>query len=146
MAQTATIELEYLMTAHATLEPSQTIDAGTGIANVTGGWVEGPKIKARIVAPGGDWYQVLPSGVVRIDVRATVVTDDEQLILVSYNGVIDRAVNGTPDAPYIAIAPTFRTRSEKYSWLNHLQAVGKIVQLSRAPEERFIRYDIFAVR
>ena len=107
MAQTATIELEYLMTVHATLQPPQTIDAGNLIFGVTGGWVEGPKIKAKVVAPGGDWLQVLPSGVARLDVRATMVTDDDQLISVSYNGVADTKVNGTPDAPYIVIAPTF---------------------------------------
>jgi hypothetical protein len=144
MAQTITIELEYLMTFHATLQAPQTIDAGNVVFGATGGWVEGPKIKARVVPPGGDWLQVLPSGVRRLDVRATLVTDDDQLIFVSYNGVNDTKVNGTPDAPYIAIAPTFRTSSEKYAWLNHLQAVGKMVQ--RSAEPRFIEYDIFAVR
>lgn len=146
MAQTATIELEYLMTLHATLQAPQTIDAGNLIFGVTGGWVEGPKIKAKVVGPGGDWLQVLPSGVGRLDVRATMVTDDDQLIFISYNGVADNKVNGTPDAPYIAIAPTFRTSSEKYAWLNRLQAVGKMVQRSTEPENRFIRYDIFGVR
>jgi len=146
MAQTATIELEYLMTLHATLQAPQTIDAGNLIVGVTGGWVQGPKIKANFVAPGGDWLQVLPSGVGRLDVRATMVTDDDQLIFISYNGVADNKVNGTPDAPYIAIAPTFRTSSKKYAWLNHLQAVGKMVQRSTEPENRFIRYDIFGVR
>ena len=146
MAQTATIELEYLMTLHATLQAPQTIDAGNLVFGVTGGWVEGPKIKARVVGPGGDWAQALPSGVRRLDVRATLVTDDDQLIFISYNGVADSKINGTPDAPYVAIAPTFRTSSEKYAWLNHLQAVGKMVQRSTEPENRFIRYDIFGVR
>ena len=112
----------------------------------SGGWVEGPKIKGKVLAPGGDWLQVLPSGVGRLDVRGTMVTDDGQLIFASYNGVADTKLNGTPDAPYIAIAPTFRTSSEKYGWLNHLQAIGKMVQRSTEPENRFIRYDIFAVR
>ena len=75
-----------------------------------------------------------------------MVTDDDQIIFVSYNGVVDTKVNGTPDAPCIVIAPTFRTNSEKYAWLNHLQAVGKMVQRSTDPENRFIRYDIFGVR
>jgi len=130
MAQTATIELEYLMTVQGALEAPQTIDAGYGIVGVTGGWADGPKIKAKVVGPGGDWFQVLPSGVAKLDVRLTLMTDDEQLIFVSYNGVVDREVRGTPDAPHITIAPTFRTSSQKYAWLNHLQAVGKMVQRS----------------
>ena len=146
MAQTATIELEYLMTLHATLQPPQTIDAGNLIFGLTGGWVEGPKIKARLVAPFGDWLQVLPSGVIRLDVRGTMVTDDDQLIFMSYGGVVDTKVNGTPGAPYLVIAPTFRTSSEKYAWLNRLQAIGKMVQRSTEPENRFVRYDIFGVR
>ena len=146
MAQTATIELEYLMTLHLTPQAPQTIEAGHFVFNVTGGWVEGPKIKARLVAPFGDWIQILPSGVARVDVRGTMVTDDDQLILISYNGVFDTKVNGTPDAPYLVIAPTFRTSSEKYAWLNCLQAVGKMVQRSTEPENRFTSYDIFGVR
>ena len=41
MAQTATVELEYLMTLQGTLESPQTIDAGYGIVGVTGGWADG---------------------------------------------------------------------------------------------------------
>jgi hypothetical protein len=88
MAQTAQIALEYLMTVHADLSPPQIIDAGSRIVNVKGGWAEGPGIKAKVLAPGGDWLQPLPSGVTRIDVRLTVLTDDEQSIFISYNGVI----------------------------------------------------------
>jgi hypothetical protein len=84
MPQTAQIGLEYLMTAHADLDPPHLIDAGSRIVNVREGWVEGPNIKARIIAPGADWLQPLVSGVTRIDVRLTMRTDDEQLIYMSY--------------------------------------------------------------
>jgi hypothetical protein len=36
--------------------------------------------------------------------------------------------------------------AEKYAWLNGVQAVGKMVQLSLDPENRFIRYDYRANR
>jgi hypothetical protein len=157
MAQTAQIELEYLMTFHADLDPPHLVDAGSRIVNVRGGWADGPKIKARVLAPGGDWLQSLPSGVTRIDVRLAMVTDDEQKIFVSYNGVIAhseqsaaKVANGTSlshaDAIYFVIAPTFRTGAEKYAWLNRVQAVGKMVQLSLDPADRFIEYDFFVVR
>ena len=157
MVQTAQIEFEYLMTVHANLAPAHNIDTGSRIVNVTGGWAEGPKIKAKVVAPGADWLQILPSGVTRIDVRATMVTDDEQLIFLSYNGVIAHSEKSAAkmasgglvthaDDAYFMVAPTFRTNAEKYAWLNRMQAVGKMVQLSYDPAERFIEYDFFIVR
>ncbi len=105
------------------------VDAGSRIVNVTGGWVDGPKIKAKAVAPGADWLQPLPSGVTRIDVRTTLVTDDGQAIFMSYNGVIAHSEQSAAkmasgslvthaDGIYFAVAPTFRTSSEKYAWLN----------------------------
>jgi Protein of unknown function (DUF3237) len=157
MVQTAQIEFEYLMTVHGILAPAHAIDAGSRIVNVTGGWADGPKIKAKVIAPGADWLQVLPSGVTRIDVRLTMVTDDEQLIFISYNGVIAHSEQSAAkmasgglvthtDGAYFVVAPTFRTNAEKYAWLNRVQAVGKMVQLSFDPANRFIEYDFFVVR
>jgi hypothetical protein len=157
MAQTTQIETEYLMTVHAELDAPHLIDTGSRIVNVKGGWANGPKIKARIIAPGADWLQPLPSGVTRIDVRLTMLTDDEQLIFISYNGVIAHSeqsaakmARGEPvthaDALYFVVAPTFRTGAEKYAWLNRVQAVGKMVQLSFDPANRFVKYDFFIVR
>ncbi|GEP60927.1 DUF3237 domain-containing protein [Reyranella soli] len=156
MPQTAQIKLEYLMTLHADLDPPQAIDAAHLIFNVKGGWVEGPKCKGKLLAPGADWLQILPSGAWRLDVRATIATDDEQMIFVSYNGVIMLAPSGATkmasggaltqsDVSYFATAPTFRTAADKYSWLNGVQAVGKMVLLSTDPANTLVRYDIFAV-
>jgi len=155
MAQTAQIKTEYLMTLHADLEAPQAIDAATLIFNVKGGWVEGPRIKGKLLAPGADWLQILPSGVWRLDVRATIATDDDQMIFTSYNGIISfpeatgaKMASGSAitqaDVSYFVTAPTFRTASEKYSWLNRVQAVGKMVQLSTDPANTLVRYDIFA--
>ena len=55
MAQTVQIELEYLMTVHADLDPPQLIDTGSRIVNVRGGWADGPKIRPKVIAPGADW-------------------------------------------------------------------------------------------
>jgi hypothetical protein len=156
MGQTAQLKLEYLMTYHADLEPPQVIDTSLLIFNGKGGWAEGPKIKARLLAPAADWLQILPSGMLRLDVRGTLVTDDEQMIFMSYNGVIvhsessaAKMASGTPiteaDVPYFVAAPTFRTSAQKYAWLNGIQAVCKMVGFSTNPAKSFVRYDIFAV-
>jgi hypothetical protein len=41
------------MTIYANLDAAQLIDASMQIIPVTGGWVEGPRIKGKIVPPGG---------------------------------------------------------------------------------------------
>src|SRR5215831_15540310 len=115
MAQTAQLRLEYIMTLQVDLDPPQAIDSESLIFNVKGGWVDGPRIKAKIVAPGADWIQILPSGVWRIDVRGSMITDDNQSIYVSYNGTIAHSeqsaaklASGTPithnDGPYLVTA------------------------------------------
>ena len=59
------------------------------IVNVpAGGTVRGPKINGTLVAPAGDWVTVMPDGSLRIDVRATIRTDDGEIILVTYSGAI----------------------------------------------------------
>lgn len=150
------IQTEYLMTLQAPLDTPQAIDQGLLIYNAQpGGWVEGPRIKGKIVAPGADWLRVMPSGVFRLDVRATIQTDDGELIYVSYGGAIqcskeqaDRMNAGAQlkaDDCYFITAPTFQTKSDKYGWLNAVQAVGKMVSF-KAGEGSYVRYNIFALK
>jgi hypothetical protein len=151
---TTSVQTEYLMTLHANLMPPQAVDQSLLIVNVpAGGSVDGPRIKGKLVAPAGDWLRVMPSGVLRLDVRGTIQTDDNELIYVSYNGVIqcskeqsDRLNAGEElkagDCHFIT-APTFETKSEKYGWINSVQAVGKMVSLKGGDH---ITYDIFAVK
>jgi hypothetical protein len=152
---TASVQTEYLMSMHAPLAPPLTVDQSLLVIGVpaTGGWVEGPRIKGKLVGPGGDWLRVMPSGILRLDVRATIQTDDNELIFTSYNGVIqcskeqmDRFNAGeelkVADCHFIT-APTYETKSEKYSWMNGVQAVGKMISLKGGDH---IDYDIFAVK
>src|SRR5579871_586269 len=88
MGQMAQLKFEYLMTLHADLDPPQAIDSACLIFNVPGGWAEGPRINGKLVGPAADWLQILPSGVWRLDVQGTILTDDGALIYTSYNGVI----------------------------------------------------------
>jgi hypothetical protein len=148
------VQTEYLMTLHAPLNLPQAIDQNLLIFNVpAGGWVEGPRIKGKLLGPAGDWLRVMPSGILRLDVRGTIQADDNELIFVSYNGVIqcskeqmDRLNAGEKlkagDCHFIT-APTFETKSEKYGWINAVQAVGKMVSLKGGDH---IDYDIFAVK
>lgn len=148
------IQTEYLMTLRANLAPPQAIDQSLLIVGVpAGGSIDGPKIKGKLLGPAGDWLRVMPSGIFRLDVRGTIQTDDNELIFVSYNGVIqcskeqmDRLNAGeelkTGDCHFIT-APTFETKSEKYGWINAVQAVGKMVSLKGGDH---IEYDIFVAK
>jgi hypothetical protein len=151
---TTSIQTEYLMTIHAPINPPLGVDQSLVVVNVpAGGWVEGPRIKGKLVAPGGDWLHVMPSGILRLDVRATIQTDDNELIFVSYNGVIqcskeqtDRLNAGEQlkagDCHFVT-APTFETKSERYGWLNAVQAVGKMVSLKGGDH---VEYELFAAK
>lgn len=155
-AQTTEITTEYLMTVYAPLDPPQRIDNTLSIFNVRdGGWVKGPKISGKFLAPGGDWLRHMPGGSHRLDVRATFKTDDGALVYIAYNGIIswsketfDRLMKGetlTSKDLYFITAPTMQTSSDKYAWLNHVQCVGKIVEV-KVGENGFVKYDMFIVR
>ncbi len=156
-AQTTELKPEYLMTYMALLEPPYAVDNSLLIVNVKpGGWAKGPKIKGTFIAPGADWLRIMPSGVLRLDVRATLKTDDDQLIYINYNGIIqhskdssEKMNNGelltTKDIPYFITAPTFQTSSEKYAWLNGVQAINKVVEV-KLGEGGYVKYDVFIIR
>jgi hypothetical protein len=154
---TTSISTEYLMTYVAPLDPPVAIDDGLLIVNVRpGGWVKGPNISGRFVAPGADWLRIMPSGAMRLDVRGLIETDDGAHIYVTYNGIIkstpegmERLNNGEVltdnDIPYFIAAPTFQTASEKYAWLNDIQTVNKMTEIQFGPEG-YVKYDVFLVR
>jgi hypothetical protein len=152
---TTSLQTEFLMTLYASLDPPQIADGNLLIFNVTAGSIEGPRIKGKILPPSADWRRIMPGGVFRPDIRATIQTDDGELIFVSYNGARlcpketqERFVKGEvlkADECYFLIAPTFQTKSEKYTWLNAIQAIGKMVEQKRG-EGSYIKYDIFAVK
>lgn len=156
LAQSTSIKTEYLGTLYAPLDAPQVIDNTLFVYNAqSGGWFKGPKLDAVVVQPAADWLRIMPAGNARLDVRLTLKTDDGQLIYVSYNGIIshskdsfDRLMKGevlTSKDFYFITAPTMQTASEKYAWVNHLQAVGKVVEV-KAGEGSYVKYDLFIVR
>ena len=156
--QTTEIKTEYLMTYQVLLDAPTPIDSSLMVINVkpTGGWAKGPVISGTFQAPGADWLRVMPSGALRLDVRAVLKTDDGALIYVTYNGIIQHSpesaermsqgeVLTASDIPYFVTAPTFQTSSPTYAWLNSVQAVSKMVEI-KLGEGGYVRYDTFIVR
>jgi hypothetical protein len=152
---TTSIRGEYLMTLYVPLADAHEVDDTLRVINHPDGWLEGPQIKGKIIPPSSDTLRNMGNGVFRLDVRLTIQTDDDQIIFVSYNGVTncskearDRLLKGemlhTADC-YFMTAPTFETKSERYRWLNGVQAVGKMVEVKRG-EGAHLMYDIFIIR
>ena len=86
------LELEPLMTLRGELrQPPTDVGAtpsGTRqIHDLVGGRFEGPKLRGTVLPSGGDWLLVGADGVGRLDVRATLETEDGARIYVQYPGV-----------------------------------------------------------
>lgn len=153
-AQSTQIKTEYLMTLYAPLKPPQIVNTDLSIINIgEGGYVDGPSIKGKILQPSGDWIRRMPNGTNRQDARYTIQTDDNAFIYMEYSGVgklskeagarLGKGEVLGPDEAYFVITLRFQTTSEKYAWLNDIQAVGRMTSLKRGDH---IKYEIFSVR
>jgi hypothetical protein len=131
------LPVEHLFDMAVDLEPAQLIPTKLG-ARMTfiakGGTIEGPKVRGEILPGGGDWLVVGEDQIGRVDVRATLRTDDDALIHYTAGGVIKIPPDGLerlaageriPFAEsYVRTTPKFETGDERYSWLNELVCVG----------------------
>jgi hypothetical protein len=107
------------------------------IVQVVGGRFEGPRLKASVQTPAGDWITNRADGSYRLDVRLTLKTDDGAQILVTYNGI----GQATDAGASLRIAPLFETGDSRYVWLTRLQAVGVGERVGTT-----VTYDIYALR
>ena len=105
------------------------------IATVTGGTFEGEEIQGTVLpSPGGDWLLLRRDGILMLNVRLTLKTDDGHLIYMRYEGmrhgppwVIEQLNKGEkvdPNQYYFRTTPWFETASEKYRFLNRIVCVA----------------------
>ena len=107
------------------------------IVQIVGGRFDGPRLKASVQAPAGDWITARADGTYKLDVRFTLRSDDGALILVTYNGIGET----TPAGAKLRAAPLFETGDARYTWLTRLQAVGVGERVGAA-----VKYDIYALK
>ena len=105
------------------------------IPSIAEGRWEGERLRATVVGAGADWARRGPSGVMLLDVRQTILTDDGATVYVSYNGRFD------PERSTYTIAPSFETGDERYAWLNCVQAIARGSYVDGR-----MRYEMFEVR
>ena len=104
-------------------------------APLVGGTFAGPRLRGRVL-PGGsaDWLLLRADGVLELDLRVTLRTDDGALIAMRSFGlrhgptdVIEALARGepvTPDRYYFRTTPRFETAHPAYAFLNRLVAVA----------------------
>ncbi len=119
------------------------------IAPVTGGSFAGARLSG-IVLPGADWVINRPDGVMMIDVRLTLQTDDGALVYLSYQGrflaapdAMARFAKGAvlePSEYSLAMVARFECGDDRYQWLNNVIAVGTGEQTVAGPV-----YSIFEI-
>jgi Protein of unknown function (DUF3237) len=138
------VETEFLFNLHADL--AAPYDVGNSpygsrvIWPVTGGTIEGPEVSGVILAGGADWSLVRSDGAFELDVRLTILTDDEEIIYMQYPGISYTSPEGET---YWRITPRFETGAEQYAWLNRIFAVG-IGTGAELPE--WVEYSVYAIK
>ncbi len=134
------MNLEYEFSYRASLKPPLAIGPGPYgtrlFVEVTGGSVEGNRLKGKIMTGGGDWLLAGADGFGRLDVRAQFVTDDGAAIYVSYFGILEmnekvQQALADPNRStdyrdqYFRSAPHFETGDPRYAWLNQATFVAE---------------------
>ena len=120
----AQIELHPLGRIEAQLGEPVTVGGGPKgsrvVIDVPAVTMTGDRINAELATnDAADWATFSEDGkLAALDVRLTLKTDDGELIYVEYTGRMNA------ETGLIAVAPTFETGSEKYAWLNGIQAVS----------------------
>jgi hypothetical protein len=114
-----------LLTLRLSTAPTQTVGAcphGTRLTfPITGGVFDGDRLRGKVLPGGSDWVIKRADGVLELDLRITLQTDDGVLIHMTFEGIRD---DGAPGAPYFRTLPRFETADARYSYLNLLLAVG----------------------
>jgi hypothetical protein len=128
-----------LVTVRILAAPSQTL--GTvphGLRTfvpVSGGDFEGPRLRGRILPGGGDALLLRSDGVLELDLRIVLETDDRALVYMTFQGLrhgppdviaaLGRGEVVDPARYYFRTAPRFETTSEKYAFLNRILAISE---------------------
>lgn len=120
------------------------------IAPVTGGTFVGERLNGTVLPGGADWVINRPDGVMVIDVRLTLETDDKALIYLTYQGrflaepeAMQRFAKGAlldPADYSLAVTARMESGAAPYGWLNNAIIVGTGEQTATGPV-----YSLFTV-
>jgi hypothetical protein len=149
------LKAEHLFSMHAILHtPAEIIGPVPDGIRVTfyisGGTVDGPALKGRVKPVGADYFTVRPDGMGVLDVRATIETDDNALIYVSYSGLGDLGPDGyakflageLPAELALRTTPRLQSAHPAYQRFHRLLCVG----IGSADlQSSTVTYDVYAI-
>src|ERR1700693_3475717 len=127
-----------LMMLQVVVPPPQKLGAvphGTRVvAPITGGTFDGPRLRGKVLPGGGDWTLLRSDGVLELDLRITLETDDGALIYMTSFGLrhgppevlaaLARGESVNSSTYYFRTAPRFETSAPPYAFLNRLIAIA----------------------
>ena len=136
-----------LMTLQVFVAPPQKLGAvpyGTrAIAPITSGSFEGPRLRGKVLPGGADWTLLRSDGVLELDLRLTLETDDGALIYLTSFGLrhgppevlaaLGRGESVDPSRYYFRTAPRFETSAPQYAFLNRLIAIASADRRASGP-------------
>ena len=132
-------QLRFAFEARVDVGASEHVGNGAGdvldFTPITGGTVDGPRLRGTVVPGGGDWSLRRGPTTFELDARYLIRTDDGTLINIVNRGyyrtatpeVMARAEAGEevdPSLVYFRTSPVFRTDAPAYRWLAETVFVG----------------------
>src|SRR5438445_1977399 len=100
----------------------------------TGGTFEGRRLRVEVLPGGGDWTLLRSDGVLELELRITLETDDGALIYMTSFGLrhgppevlaaLARGESVDRSKYYFRTAPRFETSASQYAFLNRLIAIS----------------------
>ena len=149
-------EVEHIFSFAADVDPKMWVQKlptrATRITGaIVGGKVWGPKINGKLAPLGADWSKLYPNGIIQVDVRAMIETDDGASINLFYKGRLDlgseeAAVeysNGKfPPKMAFEVMPVMDTDDERYAWVNNCccYAIGRV---DFTADPIVVQYDVY---
>lgn len=110
---------------------------------IIGGQFEGARLRGRVLPGGVDWTLLRSDGVLELDLRLTLETDDGARVLMRSFGlrhgppeVLATLARGEPVPPtayYFRTTPRFETSNPSYAFFNRLLAVATADRKATGP-------------
>lgn len=118
--------MKFVYDCDATLSPAiafgDTLEGTRRIIPITGGTVQGPRIRGEVLSIGADWNLSRKDGAGSVEAAYYLRTDDGVIIRVVNKGVgAMTAPSGKADAAepfFMFTAPVFEAPAGRYEWLN----------------------------
>ena len=126
--------LLFVMTIHVAVAPPLEVGEIHGsdrrIVPIMGGTFDGPRLAGTVLPHGADWQYTRSDGVLVVEARYTLRTDQGQLISVINRGfrhgaadLATRLASGTPvptSEYYFMTSPMFETAAPELQWMSRL--------------------------